>query len=414
MSNQSDALRRTLIVTVVTSVIVGGVAGGVIGAGVAGSGGFGQWLEDVFSTAPPSVGTTASESVPLAVEEESATTDVVAAASPAVGSIIINKDLSKYYNLTGPDVFSFPDFFEFGSPSSGTGADGLQQVGAGTGFLVSPDGYVLTNKHVVSGAEDEAYTFITSDGTSYDAKVIGTDPFNDLAVVKIEGTDLPYLTLGDSDSLKNGQTVIAIGNTLSEYSNTVTKGVISGIGRRIEAGDGNGQSETIENALQTDAAINRGNSGGPLLNLAGQVVGINTAVDFEGQLIGFAIPANVADPVIDSARAEGRIIRPYLGIRYRIVTKEFAEQNDLAAEYGALIVKGTEDDPGVIAGSPAEKAGLAELDIVLEVGGQRIDEEHSLTSALQQYRVNDTVELKVLSGTEERIVSVTLEEYTSQ
>ncbi|KKS93059.1 MAG: protease Do, partial [Parcubacteria group bacterium GW2011_GWE2_43_12] len=177
------------------------------------------------------------------------------------------------------------------------------------------------------------------------------------ALVQIQDKNLPAVRLGDSDSVQIGQTVIAIGNALGEYRNTVTKGVISGIGRNVVAGDNRGSSEQLEGVFQTDAAINPGNSGGPLVNLQGEVIGINTAINSQGQLIGFAIPANEAKRMIDSYEKYGRIVRPYLGIRYVLVTPELAKANKLEVDYGALLIKGqTTTDLAVVPGSPADKA----------------------------------------------------------
>jgi len=349
----------------------------------------------------------------LKVEEESATTLAVEKVGPAVVSIIITKDLSQYYNQTGPNASPLDDFFNFGFPFEFNSPDlpqGEQVVGGGTGFIISADGLILTNKHVVEDTEAK-YSVLLSDGTEHDAKVIGRDPTNDIAVVKIESNNLPVVELGDSDTIKIGQTVIAIGYALGEYSNTVTKGVVSGLGRNIIAGS-QLSSEKLEGVIQTDAAINPGNSGGPLINIAGQVIGINTAINREGQLIGFAIPINSAKSVIDSVIKYGRIIRPYLGVRYIPLTQEFAEKNNLSVDYGALIVRGSQsDEPAITAGSPADKAGLAENDIILEIDGTKITEENTLAELISQHQVGDQVSLKILHDGQEKEITVTLEEF---
>ena len=283
-------------------------------------------------------------------------------------------------------------------------------MGAGTGFIVSSDGMILTNKHVVADA-DADYTVLLNDGTQLEASIIDTDPFNDLALIKIEGENFSVLGLGDSDVLKVGQTVIAIGNTLGEYNNSVTRGIISGLSRTVIAGGSSGQSETLEDIIQTDAAINFGNSGGPLINLAGQVIGVNTAISREGQLIGFAIPINQAKIIIDSVLQYGRIIRPYLGVRYILINDDVAERNDLDVNYGALIVKGDQAaELAIVPDSPAALAGLNENDIILEVDGQRIDRDHSLAKELQKHIPGDIVTLKVLSQGDEKIIKATLAE----
>ena len=360
----------------------------------------------------------------LSVQEESATTEVVKQVAPSVVSIIISKDLSKIYNLTGPNPFPFDDFFNNGFPfnfffnnlqpqqQAPQQPQGKQEVGGGTGFVIdAAKGLILTNRHVVEDTEAD-YTVLTNDGKKLEAKVVARDTVNDLALVQVQDKNLPALELGESDSIAIGQTVIAIGNALGEYRNTVTKGVISGIGRNVVAGDSRGSSESLEGVFQTDAAINPGNSGGPLINLAGQVIGINTAVNKEGQLIGFAIPANEAKRLVESFVKYGRIVRPYLGIRYVIVTPELARANKIEVDYGALVIRGeNKSDLAVVPGSPADKAGLVENDIVLEINGQRIDTEHSLVKQLSKFSPGDSVKLKLYHKGEQKSVTVKLEEY---
>ncbi len=400
-----NQFRNFAIAMVVTSLIVGAVSGMLFGAWVSTDASISSWIQknlfgQTASTKNSSAVSSASQT--LSVTEDSATVEVVKKASPSVVSIVITQDLSKIYgNSTSP----FGNLFNFGTPSQGQ-----QEVGAGTGFIISSDGMIMTNKHVVSttGAE---YTVVMNDGKKYSAKVLATDPFNDVAVVKIDATGLPTLTLGDSSTVQIGQTVIAIGNALGEYQNTVTKGVVSGLSRTVTAGDGSGQSETLQDIIQTDAAINSGNSGGPLLDLAGQVVGINTAVNSSGQLVGFAIPINQVKNAIDSVKETGTIVRPYLGVRYVIINSDVAEKNKLSVDYGALVVRGTDQTEfAVIPGSPADKAGIVENDIILEVNGQKIDENHALASELQKYKVGDTVTLKISHAGSEKSVSVKLEQ----
>jgi len=345
---------------------------------------------------------------------DAATIDVVKKAKPSVVSIIISKNVSTVSNA--PDLNDFfqgwPFEFKFEAPQPSTPAEPKtqkQEIGGGSGFVVSSDGLILTNKHVVMDEEAE-YEVLTNDGQKYPAKVLGKDPINDLAVIKIEAKNLVPLILGDSDQIEIGQTVIAIGNTLSEYRNTVTRGVVSGIHRRVEAG-GPGLSEVLEEAIQTDAAINPGNSGGPLLNLQGQVIGINTAISQAGQLIGFAIPINEAKQVIESIQKNGKIVRPFLGVRYVIINKQIAEANKLSVDYGALIARGENaNEIAVVPGSPADKAGLVENDIILELNGEKIDENHSLARMLAKYAPGEEVELKILHKGEEKTLKVKLEE----
>ncbi|MFA4937440.1 MAG: trypsin-like peptidase domain-containing protein [Patescibacteria group bacterium] len=357
----------------------------------------------------------------LAVQEESATTEAVKKVSPSVVSIIVSKDLSNINNQTGPNIFPF-DFFNQGSPfnfffepqgnSQQPAPQGKQEIGGGTGFVINKDkGLILTNRHVVEDTEAD-YTVLTNNGNKYDAQVVARDTVNDMALVQITNHDLPQVALGDSDNVELGQTVIAIGNALGEYRNTITKGVISGINRNIVAGDGQGSSESLEGVFQTDAAINPGNSGGPLVDLAGQVIGINTAVSRQGQLIGFAIPINEVKRMISSYETYGKIVRPLLGVRYITVTPEVAKDKSLDVDYGALIVKGQQEgEVAVVADGPADKAGLVENDIILEVDGQKVDQEHSLVKIISKYAPGDTVTLKVYHQGEQKQVIVKLEEF---
>lgn len=322
----------------------------------------------------------------ITVKENSATIDAVKKVNPSVVSIIGNQSVQ--------DIF--------GGVST--------QKSAGTGFVLTSDGLILTNKHVVSG-NNAQYTVLTSDGQDYKATIAATDPANDLAVVKIDAKNLPVLELGDSSQLVPGQEAIAIGNALGEYQNTVTAGVISAVGRAVSAGDTQGgNTETIEGAIQTDAAINPGNSGGPLINIGAQVVGINTAVDQNGQTIGFAIPINVIKPLdnfINSVRA-GKIIRPMLGVSYIPITKELAALNKLSVVEGALVAKGSGNNPAVSPGGPADSAGIEEGDIITAVNGQKIDKNNSLSYLIQQLKPGEEVELTVLRNGQEQKIKVKL------
>ncbi len=349
----------------------------------------------------------------ISLNEDSAVIDVVKKASSAVVSIIISKDLSKVPNM-GFNPFGDNFFFQFSNPSaSSTQSDNSQpnirQVGAGSGFFVSSDGLILTNKHVVSDTQ-AGYTVITSDGKQYEAKVLATDPRNDLAIIKIEIKGAPFLVLADSSQIQIGQRVVAIGNSLGQYQNTVTTGIVSGIGRSITAGSSDG-SEQLEGVVQTDAAINPGNSGGPLLNIAGEVIGINTAIDNQGQLVGFAIPSNDISKALKSFEKYQRIVRPFIGVRYAMIDKTLEQRQKLPKDFGALIVRGdTATDLAVIPGSPADKAGLMENDIILEVDGQQVEGTHTLSQLIKDKDVGDTIHLKVYHKGEEKSVNLTLEE----
>lgn len=406
------SLKHLFLASIAVAAVTGGLAGALFGALAAGFSDARVWpfvaqslgLSNAAVSGPNNAPGPASQ----IVVEDSAAVDVVGRAMLSVVSIVVTQDLSKLYNQTGP-LFPFDDpfFFPFGfQPPSG-----VQQVGGGTGFIVTTDGLIVTNRHVVDQTQAE-YTVIANDGTQYSAEVLARDTLNDIAILKIQADNLPVLDVGDSDAVRIGQTVIAIGNSLGEFSNTVTKGVVSGINRTVVAGDSNGSSEVIDGAIQTDAAINPGNSGGPLLDLFGKVIGVNTAVSREGQLIGFAIPINEVKNAIQSVREFGRIVRPFLGVRYILITPEFAEANQITdIDHGALIVAGdVRSELAVIPGSPAALAGLVADDIILEVNGEAVTEEHSLAKLLAAYAPGDTVTLKVYRKGEEIEVRATLSE----
>lgn len=382
------------LMMLVSSILIGGLTGGLV-----------AWT--VVAAGPANQRTVMSRPGVLSVKEDSATVDVVKQGSPAVVSIIISKDFSKIYGQQPASPFDNFFGFPLAQPQVPSGP---QEIGGGSGFVVRADGVIVTNKHVVD--DDQAtYAVVMNDGKRFEAKVLAKDPTNDVAVIKIEAKDLPTLQLDDSDQVEIGQTVIAIGNALGQYRNTVTKGIISGKARTITAADTNGQSETLEGVFQTDAAINPGNSGGPLLNLAGRVVAINTAVNQSGQLIGFAIPINLVRKDVTSVEQTGKIVRPFLGIRYIIITKALADSNKLPVSHGALIQRGTSSDElAVIPGSPADKAGLVENDIIVSLNGKDIDADHSLTGLLAQFNPGDTITLKVYHRGVTKDVQVKLEE----
>jgi serine protease Do len=384
-----------IVFSVVLSVLFGALSGGIMGYALFGT----KTGQSVVSSTLKTI----------SVQEESATIDVVKKTNPAVVSVIASKDFSKIYgNTTNPfDLFGF----SFGGNSSVP--SGKQTVSSGSGFVVRADGLIVTNKHVVSD-EQASYTVVMNDGKTYDAKVLAKDPINDIALIKVEGKDMTTLTLGDSSKVQIGQTVIAIGNALGQYKNTVTKGVISGQARTITASDGSGGSETLENVFQTDASINPGNSGGPLLDLDGSVIAMNTAVDSQGQLIGFAIPINVVKKDIEQVDKTGKITQPYLGIRYVMLTKAVAEKNSLPVETGAWIQPSTtESDTPVVKDSPAAKAGIIANDIITSINGTALDDTHSLISILSNYKPGETVTVEYYRGKDKKSVKITLAERPS-
>lgn len=344
----------------------------------------------------------------VTLEEESATIQSVKKVAPSVVSIVVRKEIANIYNQTGPDIVGF----EKNGVTLKPEAAQKREIGGGTGFIVGSDGLILTNKHVVFDEEAD-YTVVLNSGEKYPAKILARDVVSDLALIKIEATDLPVVELGDSETIQLGQTVIAIGNAFSEFRNTVTRGIVSGINRRITAGDFATGPEVIDGAIQSDAAINPGNSGGPLVNLSGQVVGINTAISQQGQSVAFSIPINQAKNVIASVIKFGKIVRPWLGVRYVQIDEEIANTKKLNYTYGALISGGNSDEnAAIIPDSPAAKAGLKENDILLEVNGVKIDLEHPLVQEVAKYQPGDSITLKYASDKEEKTITITLTERT--
>jgi S1-C subfamily serine protease len=279
--------------------------------------------------------------------------------------------------------------------------------GTGSGFIFDSNGWILTNKHVVEGANEISVQL--NDSRVFSGRVYGIDTLTDLAIVKIDATGLPAATLGSSEELQLGQLAIAIGNPLGNFENTVTTGVVSGLGRQIQAGDSSGtSSEQLNNLIQTDAAINPGNSGGPLINSAGQVIGINTAVNQDAQGIGFAIPISVARPIVELALAGKPIARPWIGVYYKLVDAQLAKDLGLAVDHGVLIDKPASGAPAVFPGSPADKAGLQVGDIVVAVDGDAVDENHDLSTRILPHVPGDSVSLSVVRDGRTLEIRVTL------
>ncbi len=328
-------------------------------------------------------------------------TEIVEKSSPAVVSIVISKDVpifEKYY-INPFDEFDLPPefrqfFFEFQIPQYRQKGTEKKQIGAGTGFIISSDGLIATNKHVVN-EKDAEYTVYLNDGRKYKGKVIALHPIDDLAIIKINATNLPYLKLGDSNKLKLGQTVIAIGNALGEFQNTVSVGVVSGLRRNIVASDNLGNIQRLEGLIQTDAAINPGNSGGPLINLRGEVIGINTAIVSGAENIGFAIPVNRLKNMLYDLSTKGKVEVPFLGVRYLLVTEEIQKKFNLPFDYGAYVYSEDDKKPAVLPNSPAEKAGIKKGDIILEVNGVKITPQNTLAQQITSRKVGDIINLKI-------------------
>lgn len=283
---------------------------------------------------------------------------------------------------------------------------------AGTGIIATSDGYIITNKHVINGAHK--VTVILDDGTKYeDVEVVATDPLNDVAFLKIKDvSDLPAAKLGDSKTLNVGQQVIAIGNALGEYQNSVTSGIISGTGRSVTASDGSGSNvETLSDMIQTDAAINSGNSGGPLVNAAGEVIGINTATSTTAENMGFAIPISSVKGMLSQLVETGKASRAYLGVYSMEITPEAAKEYNLPVDTGAYLYSQASYS-AIVKNSPASKAGLQNKDIVTAVNGVKVGAAGSLSDLIGEYKPGDTVQLTVIREGKEIAVNVTLEGYS--
>lgn len=354
----------------------------------------------------------------LAQAHDQVVISAVQKANPAVVSIIITKEVPvmKEYiqNQQIPNPFGFFGLNGGGSfsiqvPQYRQQGTQKQEVGGGSGFFVSQNGLIVTNDHVVSDPKAN-YTVYTNDGKEHPAKVIAQDSADDIAVIKIAGTGYPFLTFDDSSKLQLGQSVIAIGNALGEFRNTVSTGVVSGLSRSIIAGnDMTGGTESLGEVIQTDAAINPGNSGGPLLDLLGNVVGVNVAVAQGSQNIGFALPGNMIKEAVASVEANGTITFPYIGVRYVPITPTLANDKKLSVTYGDLIEAGPQSNqPAVVPGSPAAKAGLASGDIILEFNGIKLTNDTSLTDLVRALKVGDTVTLTVLHNGVQKTVSLIL------
>jgi len=334
------------------------------------------------------------------IDEESVVTKVVEQATPSVVTVSISKVTIMN------DPFSNFDFFQgifgFGIPWESVDREQKIEQDIGSGFIISPDGLIVTNKHVVSDLEAK-YKVVIGKDEVVEVKEIYRDPMNDLAILKIDKTGLTPVQLGDSDRLKVGQTVIAIGTALGEFRSTVTKGVISGLGRGIVAGGGYLGSEKLDGVIQTDAAINPGNSGGPLFNSSGQVIGVNVAVSQNGQNIGFALPINLVRDSIDNFKVTGEFERPYLGVAYRMISKQVALQNDVPA--GAFV-------QDVVSESPAEKYGIKKGDIIVEIDGNKLNaeqEDNSLINVINKKKIGDSVDVRLWRDDKEINLVIKLE-----
>lgn len=360
----------------------------------------------------PSIASAASSSTDNTglLSEEQAVINVVKNNSPAVVSVVASAAVPNTQNCQPTEYFFNPDT----SSQCSSTSTSLMDVGAGSGFIVSPDGYIVTNKHVVSDS-NAAYTVILNNdqylGKKVKATVVSRDPKNDIAVIKINMNNLPYLTFGDSGKLQVGQTAIAIGYALGEFANSVSKGVISGLSRSINAGsEQTSNVEQLRGLIQTDAAINPGNSGGPLLDSMGNVVGMNVAMA-DAQSIGFAIPSNAVKVDIQQVLTSGKITalpRAFLGIRYVPISTELQSTKKLPYDYGMFISQGPNDEEAVVKGSPADKAGLVVNDIILKADGRELNESYLLSDFIDQHKPGDQVTLRIYHNNSEKDITLKL------
>lgn len=365
-----------------TGIVVGALA--LMGLGIGG----GVLIEQGLGTtsiATPSLSSGGDGNTTI-TQEESTIAAVAEKVEPSVVSIVTETQIQSYYGTTSGE-------------------------GAGTGIIVSEDGYVMTNNHVIDGAT--TVSVIDSEGALYDdVEVIGRDPLNDIAFLKINSTDtFTPAELGNSSSIRVGQQVVAIGNALGQYSNTVTSGIVSGTGRPVTASSGYGDSESLTDLIQTDASINSGNSGGPLVNMSGQVIGINTAIVEDANGIGFSIPINSTKGVLAEVLATGEVSRAYLGVNYLSVTPDVAREYDLPVNYGAYVYA-SQGANAVASGSPAAEAGLQTNDIILKINDETIGEDGGLSSIIGQYRPGDIVTITYLRDGKEATTKLTLGTYS--
>jgi len=336
---------------------------------------------------PAPVGGATSTNQPLNIDESSAVIDVATKVSPAVVRITASGNAT--------------------DPLGGT----IPESGVGSGIIFDQGGWILTNRHVVRTSTGQTASTLTvelKDGTQYAGRVYGIDTLTDLAIVRIDATGLPTASLGSSSDLKVGQLAVAIGSPLGTYTNSVTSGIVSATGRSVTVEAG----VRLNNLIQTDAAINPGNSGGPLLDAAGNVIGINTAVAQGSNGIGFAIPVDIAKPIMSQALAGEELTRPYIGIRYEAIDVQIKAEKHLTVDQGALVGPGTDASgatlPAITPGSPAEKAGIQSGDIIVSIDGQTIDTEHPLDMVLSGYAPGQTIHLEVLRGSTTTTIAVTL------
>lgn len=373
-SSRSAAPRRGRLLIGLTAVLIAGLLCGAIGGWIAGSlivqnAVQAQATRSAAQEDMVPVITAAANAQRLGGDVNSAVVAAVKRVGPAVVTVVNTMPRQRVFGFFGDNV--------------------QQPKGSGSGVIVSPQGYIITNQHVVEGYETLEVIF--ADGSATPADLVGTDQFSDLAVLKISHSVPAVAELGDSDQLQIGEAVIAIGSPLGDFKNTVTYGVISALGRSL----GSDEGTTYEKMIQTDAAINEGNSGGPLVNLAGQVVGINTAIvrgnSFGGAVaegLGFSIPARTVSDITSQLIAKGYVERPYLGVRWQIITPDIARFNSLPMDWGVYVA-------AVVAGSTAAEAGIRAGDIITRIGDEAVSDDSGFVNLLNHHRVGENVTLEV-------------------
>jgi S1-C subfamily serine protease len=372
-------LALAIIVSMALGTIAGGVAGGIAGYTFASM----RTARQASSIGPAALpaASTSTGATEMRVQEASSTVDAVNKAGPAVVTVITTLQRTTGQRTTTVDP-----------------------TASGSGIILDKNGYILTNNHVIDG--QKRIDIIFANGAQAEAKLIGGDSLADLAVLKVDATMPAVAELGDSETLAPGEHVLAIGSALGDFRNTITAGIISGLGRRLP-----GVDYRMDDLIQTDAAINHGNSGGPLVNLAGQVIGINVAIyrgstvtgDDTVEGVGFAIPVNTAKLVAQQLMASGKVTRPYVGVSYQMLTPQLASYYKISQQQGAYITQ-------VMPNTPASKAGLQEQDVIVAIGDRPLGDSYSLFTALLRYSPGETVAMKIIRGGKELTVNVALVE----
>ena len=334
--------------------------------------------------------------------------------TPAIVTIVISKNIKAVKEEMAAEFLTVPPFGQpqqpIDIPEEAINARGMVKIGSGSGFFVDPSGIILTNKHVIADPHAE-YAVITNNDQHYHAELLARDPIDDVAIVRIKTSGAPIVKLGDSSSVELGQPVLAIGNALGLFKNTVSSGIVSGLSRAIQASpDPTMPPQEMRGLIQTDTAINPGNSGGPLMNLSSHVIGINAAIVFGAQNLSFAIPINAAKRDLDDVRKFGKIRRPLLGLRYICIDDTLKEKMRLPINYGALVMGQGGLAPGIIPGSPAAHAGIREKDIILECNGVKIKNGKTPQDFLEELSVGDVLKLTILRGARQFTVPITLAE----